>query len=568
VAVGVARRPGEQVIMNESGAVVQQLSTQPTLEAAASLPRADLWSGGEAVVRSLERQGVRHVFGIPGDHTIPIYAALGNSTIEHCTVRHEQGAGFMADGYARASGEPGVAIVIGGPGLTNIGTALAEAYADGVPVLVISAETPLADFQAGRDHNHELRDQRAAAAALCDWSERVSSVDQIPVVIDRAFAGFRSGRPRSVHIGVPIDVLAQTTPPASLPAFPAPRPTPDLAAVRQAGQLLRQARNPLLLLGGGARFAQVSAERLASRLDAPVMTTWSGKDAFPCEHPLWVGEGLHLTAATDALASADVVLAIGTQLGWSDFWQTPDHVSGKVIRVDIDPEQLSMNAEPKIGIVGDARPAMDAITEEIANRTPQHGVARARTLRDAIDAEVDQAGRLYRPWLEAMRRGLPAETVIAADSTLATYLGFRYLPIPTGGAWIYPNAYGTLGYALPAAIGARVAQSERPAAVLIGDGGLLFTCPELLTATERGMGLPVVVWNDRGFGCIREGMLERRVRPLGVDFVIPDISALARAFGGAYSHPDRPETLETAVRAALERDVPTVIEIAAHHLPS
>jgi thiamine pyrophosphate-dependent acetolactate synthase large subunit-like protein len=525
-----------------------------------------LHTGGETVVRSLEQHGVQHVFGIPGDHTIPIYAALGDSTIAHCSVRHEQGAGFMADGYARATGDPGVAIVIGGPGLTNIATALAEANADGVSVLVVSADTPRADRGAGRDHNHELPDQQAAASALCRWSERIDTIPQIPSAIARAFQVFRAGRRGSIHIGVPIDLLDET----ATFTIPAPEvtepPAPDPGLIKRAADLLCDARHPLLLLGGGARFASESAVALAEAIDAPIMTSWSGADAFPNEHPLWVGGGFHLNAAREALTSADVVLAIGTQFGRSDFWNEPAHVAGKVIRVDIDPGQLDANITSSIGIVGDATLTMDALSCEIRRNRPSGAATRAQLLRDAIDEEADNGGAPYRPWLSAMRRALPDDAVIAADSTLATYLGFRYLRIPTGGAFLYPNAYGTLGYALPAAIGSRIAQPHRPAAVLIGDGGFLFTCAELLTAAEHGLGLPIVVWNDQGYGCIRAGMLDRGVTPLGVDFAIPHLAALAHGLGSNHIRADRPEMLEFAVRDALEQDAPTVIEVDARNL--
>ncbi|MCC7022623.1 MAG: 5-guanidino-2-oxopentanoate decarboxylase [Thermomicrobiales bacterium] len=520
-------------------------------------------TGGEAVVRSLERHGVRHVFGIPGDHTIPIYAALGKSRIAHCATRHEQGAGFMADGYARASGNPGVAIVIGGPGLTNIATALAEATADGAPVLVISADTPLADRRMGRDHNHELRDQQAAAAALCRWSARIDSVAQIPGEIARAFAAFQDEQRGSVHIGVPVDLLSAASL-VDLGASPgSPPPGPATEGIERAANLLRDAERPLVLLGGGARFASGSAVSLAEALDAPVMTSWSGMDAFPGEHPLWVGGGFHLAAAREALTGADVVLAVGTQFGRSDFWSVPAAIPGQVIRVDLDPGQIDTNIGSTVGIVGDAKTVIESVIAVLPRRARTDGVARAAWMRAAIDAEADRAGAAYRPWLAAMRRGLPDDAVIAADSTLATYLGFRYLRIPSGGAFLYPNAYGTLGYALPAAIGARVAQPNRPAAVLIGDGGFLFTCPELLTGVEQGLGLPVVVWNDRGYGCIRAGMREQGVMPLGVDFAIPNLAALASGFGVGYARADDPQTLEGAVREAIGREAPTVIEVDA-----
>ena len=519
--------------------------------------RTECLTGGEAVVCSLERHGVRHVFGIPGDQTIPIYEALQSSSIHHLATRHEQGAGFMADGYARASGLPGVAIVIGGPGVTNIATAMGEAYADGVPLLVISAEISSSDIGAGRDHNHEMKDQLAAASAICASSERVTRVSRIPEAIDRAFRSFHAGRPRSVHIGIPVDVLEAREPVSFAPRGVFAPTAPDPLLIGHAAQLLRAADMPIVLLGGGARGARTAALALAEALGAPVMTTLSGKDAFSNDHPLYVGGGFHLGMAINA----DVVLAVGTQLGRTDFWNAPVSVNGSVVRVDIDPEQIDANVPATVGLVGDARVIIEALTEVVGIVDRPAATERAANLRSKIDAEADTVGLRYKPWLFAVRAALPADAIVAMDSTLLSYRGYCYMGIPAGGAWLYPNAYGTLGYALPAAIGARVAQPDRAAVVLIGDGGLLFTCSELLTATECGFGLPVIVWNDHGFGTIRQGMQKRGIKPLGVDYSIPDMAALAHAFGGEYASPQTTAALETAVRDALARRLPTIIDI-------
>ena len=524
-------------------------------------PSTECLTGGEAVVRSLEQHKVRYVFGIPGDHTIPIYKALAASGIRHCTTRHEQGAGFMADGFARASGEPGVAIVIGGPGVTNIATAMGEAYSDGVPLLVISAETPSGDPGAGLDHNHEMKDQRTAVSGICASSERIRSLTQIPEAIARAFQTFRSGRPRSIHTGIPVDLLSACAPVSFESPSPSQPDPPDPNLLSRAAESLGQAHNPILLLGGGSRSARPISIRFAEAWGAPVMTTWNGKDAFPNDHPLYVGGGFHFKSAIDVLATADVVLAVGTQLGRSDFWHAPVQVNGKVIRVDIDPGQINANVSAGVGLIGDAEWTLEALLDAVGTIDRPGAYEQAAQVRKRIDAEADLTGSRYKPWLNAVRVGLPTNSIVAMDSTLLTYLGFRYLDIPDGGSWLYPSAYGTLGYALPAAIGARVSQPDRPAAVLIGDGGLLFTCSELLTATELGFGLPVVVWNDQGYGCIRMGMQQRGMTPLGVDFTIPDLAALARAFGGTHVRPQTPAEMESEIQNALARSVPTLIEV-------
>jgi acetolactate synthase-1/2/3 large subunit len=518
--------------------------------------------GGRAVVHALERNGVRHVFGIPGDHTLPIYRGLGESSIRHITVRHEQGAGFAADGYGRVSGRPGVAVVVTGPGVSNIATAMGEATTDSAPVLVLSAEVPRADIGAGRDHNHELRDQRALAAGVTRWSERAMDVAAIGPLIDRAFADLATGAPGAIHIGVPIDVLAETGPAEDAAPVRAERPAPDSAAIEAAARALDGAERPLVIVGGGARQAGRAIGALVQRLGAPVLATWNGKGVLGDDHPLSAGGGFHHDAALALLAEADVVLAIGTRLGRSDFWFAPPSVPGRLIRVDIDAAGLTANAAPGIPIHADASLAADALASAIRARPPD--TERAAAARAAIDAATAVLGARHRPWLAAFREALPPETAIVADSTTVTYVGYRWLPVPAAGRWLYPSSFGTLGYALPAAIGARVAEPGRPAAVLIGDGGFLFTCPELLTAAEQGLPLPVLVWNDRGFGSIRLGMQEAGMEPVGVEFAVPDLASIAAGFGARYAAPGTPAELGRVTREALRHPGPTLIEMDDH----
>ncbi len=515
--------------------------------------------GGRAVIHALERNGVRHVFGIPGDHTVPIYLGLSESSIRHITVRHEQGAGFAADGYGRVSGRPGVAVVVTGPGVSNIATAMAEATTDSAPVLVLSAEVPRADIGAGRDHTHELRDQRALAAGVTRWSERAMDVAAIGSLIDRAFRDLATGPAGAIHLGVPIDVLAETGPVEDAPPARGERPLPDPAAIEAAARALDTAARPLVVVGGGARHAGSAVTALVERLGAPALSTWNGKGVLGDDHPLSAGGGFHHDAALAMLTESDVVLAIGTRLGRSDFWSSPVAVAGRLIRIDIDAAALTVNATPAIPVHADASLAADALTAAIRARPP--ATERAGAARAAIDAATAILGERHRPWLGAFREALPPETAIVADSTTVTYVGYRWLPVPTTGRWLYPSSFGTLGYALPAAIGAGVAEPGRPAAVLIGDGGFLFTCPELLTAAEQGRPLPVLLWNDRGFGSIRLGMQQAGMEPVGVEFAVPDLSALAAGFGARYAAPRTPQELGRVTRDALRHPGPTLIEM-------
>jgi 5-guanidino-2-oxopentanoate decarboxylase len=512
---------------------------------------APAMTGGEAVVQALSAHGVELVFGIPGTHTLPIHRHLAACGIRHVTPRHEQGGGYAADGYARVSGRPGVVLATSGPGVINAATAAATAYADSVPLLVLSPAMPT-DVQ-GRDtgYLHEGKDQGAAMDALVAWSRRAASPAEAAKAIDEAFAHFASGRPRPVHVEVPVDVLGS----AGEVAIGEPAaPVPATPGVDHAAALLEEAERPALVLGGGAR----GAAEAAARLGIPVITTVNGKGIVDERSPLSLGASIRLRAAQDWLADRDVVVAVGTELGESDLWGPVPELRGRLIRVDVDPAQLHKNAPADVAVLGDARAVLEALPARAADEdlAPVREAIREEALADGV------------PWLElvaALDETLGPDGILAGDSTMAAYYGaVHFLPIGPARRFIYPTGYATLGYALPAAIGAKLAAPDRPVVALIGDGGLLFTVSELVTAAELGLPLPVVVPNNRGYGEIRNQMREAGIDPIGVDLKVPDLPLLGRAFGGAGVRIEDPAALAPALREALGRPGPTIIEVPVH----
>ena len=506
-------------------------------------------TGGEAVVQALRAHGVELVFGIPGTHTLPIHRHLAAAGIRHVTPRHEQGGGYAADGYARISGKPGVVLATSGPGVINAATAAATAYADSVPLLILSPAMPT-DVQ-GRDtgYLHEGKDQGAAMDALVSWSRRAGSPAEAAAAIDEAFAHFASGRPRPVHVEVPVDVLSST---GTVKTSETAATVPATPGVDHAAALLAGAERPALVLGGGAR----GAADAALRLGIPVITTVNGKGIVDERHPLSLGASIRLRAAQRWLAERDVVVAVGTELGESDLWGPVPELK-RLVRVDVDPAQLHKNAPADVAVLGDAR----AVLERLPARTVEEDLD---PVRAAIREEALADGA---PWLDvvaALDAVLGPDGILAGDSTMAAYYGVvHFLQIGAARRFIYPTGYATLGYALPAAIGAKLAAPERPAIALIGDGGLLFTVSELATAAELGIPLPVVVPNNGGYGEIRNQMIDEGIDPIGVDLRVPDLPALGRAFGGSGVAAADPAALEAELRAALERPGPTIIEVAA-----
>ena len=520
---------------------------------------------GEALVRLLAAYGIKVVFGIPGVHTVGLYRGLPTSGLRHVTPRHEQGAGFMADGYARVTGRPAACFVVTGPGVTNILTAMGQAYGDSIPMLVISSVNRVAQLGMGSGVLHELPAQRSIAAGVCAFSHTLLSPDQLPDVLARAFALFRSGRPRPVHIEIPVDVIEQDAGHLDLNVRPSPQPPgPTPAAISRAGELLRLAERPLVVLGGGAVDAGEPALALVDLLRAPFINTVNAKGVMPKDHPLHMGENLGFAPLRDALCDADVVLAVGTEFGETEMYPEPHELrfDGQLIRIDIDPAQTVRGRPADVPIVADARCALDALLYTMkAVTVARGGRPRAAEIRDAVRALWWPAIAKHRRLLDAVDRALP-DAVIAGDQCQPVYGGNQFYAPTRPRSWFNASTgYGTLGYALPAAIGAKLARPDRPVVALIGDGGLLFTVAELASAVEAQVPIVVLLWNNRGYGEIKTYMNEVGVTPIGVDLVTPDFVAVARGFGCVADRAEGLAHLADLLHASWDRSVPTLIEI-------
>jgi acetolactate synthase-1/2/3 large subunit len=406
----------------------------------------------------------------------------------------------------------------------------------------------------GRDTGflHEGKNQRGAMDALVGWSRSAASPDEAAEAIHDAFASFAGGRPRPVHVEIPLDVL--TAPSTGAPLRAAARRNGSSPDVTTAVRLLAGAQRPAVVAGGGARGADLEA------LGLPVVTTVNGKGALDEAHPLSLGASIRLPAAQRFLASRDVVLAIGTELGESDLWGPVPELRGRVIRIDVDPAQSDKNVAADVAVVGDAA----AVVGELAAALPARPVEDLGAVREAIRAEALADGAQWLPLMGALDEALGEDGILAGDSTKASYYGaVHFLSMDTRRRFAYPTGYATLGYALPAAIGAKLAAPDRPVIALIGDGGLLFTVSELATAVELGLPLPVIVPNNGGYGEIRDQMVGAGIAPVGVDLRVPDLPKLAEAFGGTGLRVEHAGTLGPVLRDALERPGPTLIEIPA-----
>lgn len=526
-------------------------------------------TGGQALVAALVAHGVDTVFGIPGTHNLEIYRHLAEQGVRHISHRHEQGAGYAADGYARTTGRPGVAVVTSGPAVLNAAAAVGQAYSDSVPVLLVSPGLPLRHPGLGNGLLHETRDQGAALAAVAAASIRAASVAEIPIAVAQAFATMTAGRPRPVHLEVPLDVLSETGAVDIPRPVQVPRPAPLAEQITAAAHRLAAAHRPVILAGGGARRAGEEVRLLAERLGAPVVTTTNGKGVLAEDHPLALGAGIHLPSVRDLVAESDAVLAVGTELAPSDLWNGPLPLNGRLIRVDIDPVGAVTNAVPDIVLIADAAPAVRALLAALpATSTAPAAVETARRWRQRKLKEARTEGAEWLPVIEALAAALPRDAVVSADSAMVCYYGaLANLPTYRPSSFLYPTGYGTLGYGLPAAVGAKVGHPDRPVVALLGDGGVMFTVAELATAAALGLPLPVVVVDNSGYGEIRNEMVDRGDPVHAVTFTAPDFAALGRALGCHGVTLDDPGTLTAAVREALAADRPTVIHLK-HHDPA
>ncbi len=524
----------------------------------------------QSLVRLLEGYGVDTVFGIPGVHTVELYRGLHGSRLRHVSPRHEQGAGFMADGYARASGKPGVCFIITGPGMTNILTAMGQAYADSVPMLVISTVNRREHLRLGHGHLHELPDQRAMVAGVCAFSHTLQSPSELPELLARAFAVFKCARPRPVHIEIPLDVLELPADqlnlmPRSLPEAPAPAK----ASIQTAACLLNAAHRPLILAGGGARHCAEVLRQLAERLQAPVALTTNARGLLPGSHPLLL-DGVQSSPHGRALIDeADVVLAVGTELGETDydfFGLGALCFRGSLIRLDIDPMQVMGVQRAHVGLVGDALQGLQALLEALQpcarGRWAEDGVKRVnQTERDGWTPRQQGLQNL----LDGLRDTL-GSPIIVGDSTQPVYQGACGYRAPAPASWFNAGSgYGTLGYGLPAAIGAKLARPECPVIALVGDGGLQFASSELIAAHEAQIGIILLLWNNQGYGEIRDYMQHRDIEPLGVDILTPDFQAMARGFHASYHRVDTPARLQTLLLQLKDTRQPVMIEVDAEN---
>ncbi|MDV3127968.1 thiamine pyrophosphate-binding protein [Mycobacterium sp. 21AC1] len=522
-------------------------------------------NGGDLVVETLTALGVSHVFGIPGQNALGLFDAIRRSDLRFISSRVENNSAFGADGYSRVTGEVGVLFLSTGPGaLTALG-ALQEAYATGVPVLVIASQVPRSGMGLRRGMLHQLDDQKASAVNVTKSAATVRQAAEIPSLIADAYALALSAPAGPTWVEIPQDVLLEPVSVPPVPSLPVDivrrAPRPEL--VEAATALLNSAARPVILAGGGIRRSAggpAALVALAERLGAPVVSTVGGKGAFPFDHPLSAASWIEDRYTTELLEDADVLLAVGTAMGevTSNYFTFAPR--GRLIHIDAEARVLEAN-HPALAIHADAAQAMSALTHQVHARDDRAGVTQAADLRKAVEdrlAAQDVATELT--LMADLRAAVPSSAHTFWDMTIAGYWAWSVWD-PQDGGFHSAQGAGGLGFAFPAALAAAIATGERTFAVS-GDGGAMYSIAELATARQHDANVTWLIVDDGGYGILREYMTAEFGTATATELARPDFAALATSFG-IPAHPATVENIGDVVAATLATDGPAVVVLPA-----
>ncbi len=533
-------------------------------------------SGGEALVASLVREGVEVVFGIPGIHLSGIVTALRDEPrMRMITTRHEAAAAHMADGYARASGKPGVVLVVPGVGLCNAATGLATAHARSSPVLVIAAQIPRGQIGMNQETYHEVSDQASVVRPITKWQGEALAPRDIPDAVREAFRQMRTDRPGPVLLEIPPEAGVEREDIVLRKPAKVSRTVPSETRLRQAAHAIARSALPLIFAGGGV--AQSEAEEALARLVAatniPVITSAGGKGAIPDRHPLCYGSCLspagerpEMNQLFEVMQSADVVIGIGTRFSLGN----PAGESCTLVNINVDESRLTQVQPNTIPLHGDARATIEALLPLLieagaGNRpSPAEAVSAARRLIAYHDIRLKEP---QYPILDAMRNNIPEDTIIVWDSTKFGYYARTHYQVNHPKTFLDSGYSFNVGFSFPAALGVKVAQPQRPVVSVIGDGGFMFNATELSTALRYRINTATVVFRDDSYGNVAHDLDEFFGGTFETDLANPDLVTFAESFGAVGMRAEDPMELATLLPAALERESPVVIDVPVGDLP-
>jgi acetolactate synthase-1/2/3 large subunit len=520
-----------------------------------------LSTGGEAIVSGLVAHGVDTVFGLPGAQIYGLFDAFQQAQLKVIGARHEQACGYMAYGYARSTGRPGVFSVVPGPGVLNAGAALLTAFGSNEPVLCLTGQVPTQFLDKGRGHLHEMPDQLATLRTFVKWAERIEYPDAAPTLVSRAFQEMLSGRRGPAALEMPWDVFTQCAETGRAKPFDAfPAPLPDADHIKAAAALVAASKTPMIFVGSGAIHARDEILELAELIDAPVVAFRSGRGIVSNAHEL----GLTMAAAYRLWPRTDLMIGIGTRMELATMSRWPFRPDGlKSVRIDIDASEMR-RLTPDAAVIADAR----AGTSELLAAVRRAGYSKTSGRRAAI-REASAAAQLeiqkvqpQMAYLNILREVLPDNAIVTDELSQVGFASWYGFPVYQPRTFITSGYQGTLGSGFPTALGAKVANPDRPVVAITGDGGFMFGVQELATAVQFNIGVVTLVFNNNAYGNVRRDQRERfDGRVVASDLVNPDFVKLAESFGVGAARVTSPDHFRPALEKALAHGGPSLIVI-------
>jgi acetolactate synthase I/II/III large subunit len=518
-------------------------------------------TGGEAIVSGLVAHGIDTVFGLPGAQVYGLFDAFHQAQLKVIGARHEQACGYMAYGYARSSGKPGVFSVVPGPGVLNAGAAMLTAFGSNEPVLCLTGQVPTQFLGKGRGHLHEMPDQLATLRTFVKWAERIEYPDVAPTMVARAFQEMLSGRRGPVALEMPWDVFTQRATTGAAKVFdPFPAPLPDPDRIKDAAALVAGSKRPMIFVGSGAIHAREEILELAELIDAPVVAFRSGRGIVSNAHEL----GLTMAAAYKLWPKTDLMVGIGTRMELPTMFRWPYQPDGlKSVRIDIDPVEMR-RLTPDVAVIADAKAGTSELLAAVRKAGYRKTSGRRSEITDATAASLKEIQQVQpqMAYLNILREVLPKNAIVTDELSQVGFASWYGFPIYEPRTFITSGYQGTLGSGFPTALGAKVANPDKPVVAITGDGGFMFGVQELATAVQFNIGVVTLVFNNNAYGNVRRDQRQRfDGRVVAADLVNPDFVKLAESFGVAASRVTSPDHFRPALEKALAHSGPSLIAI-------
>ncbi|MHC2257689.1 thiamine pyrophosphate-dependent enzyme [Bradyrhizobium embrapense] len=518
-------------------------------------------SGGEAIVNGLVAHGVDTVFGLPGAQIYGLFDAFHQAQLKVVGARHEQACGYMAFGYARSSGRPGVFSVVPGPGVLNASAALLTAFGCNEPVLCLTGQVPTQFLGKGRGHLHEMPDQLATLRTFVKWADRIEYPDNAPAMVSRAFQEMLSGRRGPASLEMPWDVFTQRTQVAAVKPFdPLPAPQPDPDRIKAAADLIAGSKAPMIFVGSGAIEAGEEILELAEMIDAPVVAFRSGRGIVSNAHEL----GLTMAAAYKLWPKTDLMIGIGTRMELPTMSRWPYQPAGlKCVRIDIDAVELR-RWPADAGVIADAKAGTADLVSAVHKAGYSKTAGRRAAIREATAAAEHEIQRIQpqMAYLKILREVLPANAIVTDELSQVGFASWYGFPIYEPRTFITSGYQGTLGSGFPTALGAKVANPDRPVVAITGDGGFMFGVQELATAVQFKIGVVTLVFNNNAYGNVRRDQRQHfDGRVVASNLVNPDFVKLAESFGAGAARVTSPDQFRPVLEKALADGGPYVISV-------